>query len=373
MRARIDAAGLTQADLARLIPLSPAHLSRLANGIRQPTAELAERIDRILKAGGQLAALAQPEPVIPQQRSGLVRPLDDGDAERIRADVDHLVGLDIAHGSDGLVPVATRAFRTAADRLAQAGAAPTAAADLHSVAADLGALTSWVAADAMEHNLSRQVALEALALADIAGDRRLHEFLLSQLSMVAEHAGRGAEALAFADRSLSERPRSRRVQAMFHIRRARALGLLRATDEALDEWELARQLLEEAAEHPDDGVTYWLHESELAIHRAVILSEGGRAREGVEWSRRGVDLLPDQQGRDQVLFRAMHLEDLVLARAWRDAERVAVELVSWAGGARSARVPAILRRVLGVVCSPASRAPRGLQDAVRAALVAVSE
>jgi transcriptional regulator with XRE-family HTH domain len=369
MRDLMAERGLSQAELARRVPLSAAHLSRLATDARRPTPELAARIDTLLGADGRLAALAaQPTP---PQPSTLLRPLDEGDAGRIRADVARLVALDTQHGSAGLLPVAQRAFRAAADRLSRAGATAGATADVHAAAADLAALVAWVAADDVRHDVSRQVALEGLALADIAGDRRLHEFLVSHLSMVAEHAGRPAEALAFADRGLGEGPSLLRVRAMFRMRRARALGQLGATDEGLLEWELARQMLEDASERAEeDKVTYWLHDSELAIHRAVILAEGGRAREAVEWSRQGVDLLPDAQGRDQALFRAMHLEDLVRARAWRDAEAVAQELAVWPGGHGSARVPAILRRVVGVLSARPGRGSALLREVVEGALQA---
>lgn len=360
--------GLSQAGLALLVPLSEAHVSRLVNGRREPTPELARRIDTLLDAGGELAALAEPVRTPARPASPLLRPMDDGDAERIRSDVGHLVALDTAHGSTGLVRMALHTFRSVSDRLGRAGAVPAYQADLFSAAADLAALVAWVAADDVQHDLSRAVALEALALADLAGDLRLREFALSHLSMVAEHAGRGAEALAYADRALAENPRSRRVQAMFRVRRARALGRLGGTDRALGEWEQAGRLLADAAEHPDDGVTYWLHAAELAVHRAVILAEGGRAGEAVDWSRRGVDLLPPGQGRDQVLFRVMHLEVLVRARAWRAAADAVAELHGLVSAAGSARVPAVLRTVDGLLEGPGSRASRTLRDGVRALL-----
>lgn len=368
MKRRMHDLGVTQAEIAAGVPLSQAHVSRLVNGLREPTPQLAARIDDVLGAGGELAKLAvRPEPPA-QPTSGLLRPLDAEAAARIRADVGHLVALDTAHGSTGLLDVAVRSFRSATDRLARAGTSTLDRSDVYSATADLGALVAWVAADAVEHDLSRRAALEALAFADVAGDLRLHEFAVSHLSMVAEHAGRAGEALAFADRGLAEHPRSRRVQAMFRVRRARALGLLGATDEALGEWEQARRLLADASERPDDGVTYWLHKGEQAIHRAVVLTHGGRAKEAVEWSRQGVDLLPAGQGRDQVLFRAMHLEVLVRAHAWRDAEHAATDLAAQVGDAGSARVPRILRAVQGLVEGRGSRAPRGLRDAVREAV-----
>jgi tetratricopeptide (TPR) repeat protein len=355
---------LMQADgrsfraLGAAVSADPGHLNKVANGARPvPGPSLVAAIDRVLHADGHLVELARreaaPAPPAP------VRALGDAEEKRARATTAHLVALDTLHGSDGLVPVATRAFRAAADQLAVVGGT----ADVRSAVADLGTAAAWIAADATERDQSRAVALEALALADLAGDKRLHQFLLSHLSMVSEHAGRHGDALAYAERILAEAPDNPRVMAMVQVRRARALSGLGAHTEALAAWEHAEHMLTESPSS-GDGLTYWIDDAEMAIHRAVIASRAG-ARDAVDWAHRGVDWLAEAQGRDQVLFRAMLLDNAVQAHAWREVPIVVDDLLKHAGAGRSARVPELLDRIWQSIAG--QRVPPAVRDAVRAA------
>lgn len=353
------AAGLSYRQLAAAASTDPGYLHKLASGERPPpSTAIAKALDDALEAGGELADLARRE-ALPAPRPTPAGPLGDDDAAKARDTVNHLVALDTLHGSNGLVPLAVRTFRAAADQLAVVGGTP----DVRSAVADLGAAAAWITADAVDRDQSKGIALEALAQADLAGDTRMHRFLLSHLSMVSEHASRYADALAYADRALVEQPRDPRVRAMFQVRRARALSGLGAPREALDALDRAAHLLTETP-ITDDGLTYWIHDAELAVHRAVILGRGGDPT-AVEWSQRGIELLPPGQGRDQVLWRAMLLEDAVTARAWREIPAIVDDLMRFAGDTRSARVPEVLGRAWRKVA--ARRAPAAVRDAVRAA------
>jgi tetratricopeptide (TPR) repeat protein len=344
--------------LAAAVHADPGYLNKVANGTRPvPGPSLVAALDTALGADGQLVDLARRE-AIPHQATTL-RMLGEAEEARARATTAHLVALDTLQGSDGLVPVATRAFRTVADQLAVVGGT----ADVRSAVADLGTAAAWIAADATERDQSRTLALEALALADLAGDTRLHRFLLSHLSMVSEHAGRHGDALAYAERLLAESPDNPRVLAMIQVRRARALSGLGAYNEALDAWDHAEHKLTESPS-ADDGLTYWIHDSEMAIHKAVILSRA-RSREAVDWAHRGVEWLPDVQGRDQVLFRTMLLLNAVAAHAWREVPAIVEDLLRHAGSARSARVPELLAQVWRAVAG--ERVPAPVRDAVRTA------
>jgi tetratricopeptide (TPR) repeat protein len=336
----------------------PGYLNRVANGARPaPGPSLAAALDRVLGAGGELVDLARRDAssVAPAGPA----PLGQDDAATIRATLDHLVALDTLQGSDGLAPVATRAFRTAADRLAIVGGDR----DVRSAVADLGAAAAWIASDAVEREQSKAVALEALALADLAEDQRLRRFLLSHLSMLGEHSGRYADALAYAERLRAEGPGNPRVQAMIELRRARALSGLGAHTDAIDAWSRSEHLLT-ASPWDDDGLSYWVDPAEMAIHRAVLASRAG-ARDAVDWAHRGVELLPHGKGRDQVLFRAMLLDNAVRAHAWREVPAIVDDLVRHTGVGGSARVPELLARIARSI--ERQRVPGAARDAVRAA------
>lgn len=351
--------GLSFSRLAAAAGVNGGYLNRLANGRRTaPSEPFARAIGKALGAEDELVELARREHAPPAVVTP--KPMGEGDVANVRATIGHLVGLDTLQGSTGLTPLAIRSFRKAADRLAVVGGS----ADVRAAVADLGAAAAWITADDVQRNQSRTLALEALALADLAGDTRLHRFLLSHLSMVAEHGGRYAEALAYADRLATEQHDNPRVAAMVQVRRARALSGLGAHSDAVKAWDHATDLLTRTPS-TDDGLTYWIHDAEMAIHRAVIATRAGD-REAVEWAQRGVEWLPAGQGRDQVLFRAMLLHDAVAARAWSEVPVVAAELVDLAGMAGSARVPELLGQVWRSV--QVQRVPAAVRDAVKAAL-----
>lgn len=352
------ARGLSYRQLRQAAGVDHTYLSRLAKGeATRPSEQIARAIGRALGAEDELVELARREHAPPL--SGRLQPLGEDDAAAARATLTHLVGLDTLQGSDGLTPLAIRSFRAAADRLAVVGGT----ADARSAIADLGAAAAWVTADAVERDTSRAIALEALAQAEMAGDTRMRRFLISHLSMVSEHAGRYGDALGWADRALADNPLDPRVRAMFSIRRARALSGLGAASEAINEWDLAEHLLTETPSS-DDGLTYWIHDAEMAIHKAVILTRAGD-RDAVDWARRGVAWLPGGQGRDQVLFRAMLLSDAVAAHAWKDVPALAEDLMRHASAGRTARVPELLEKVWRSVST--RRVPGPARDAVRAA------
>lgn len=87
LRRRREAAGLSQADLARLINYDRTLISKAEHGAELPSAAFAEATDRALDAGGALAALA-PVPM-PADLAALV-PADDSTMRWLR---DALYGL----------------------------------------------------------------------------------------------------------------------------------------------------------------------------------------------------------------------------------------------------------------------------------------
>jgi transcriptional regulator with XRE-family HTH domain len=67
LRALMSERGLGVRALAQQVPCDPALISRLASGKQQPSRGMAQRIDEVLKAGGELAAAA----ALPGPGSGL--------------------------------------------------------------------------------------------------------------------------------------------------------------------------------------------------------------------------------------------------------------------------------------------------------------
>jgi transcriptional regulator with XRE-family HTH domain len=62
LAALMDTRGLSVRELARRVPCSPSHVSKMTRGISGASEQLADRLDRVLDAGGELAALSELPP-----------------------------------------------------------------------------------------------------------------------------------------------------------------------------------------------------------------------------------------------------------------------------------------------------------------------
>lgn len=65
LRALMIERGMSTRKVARAVPCDPGYVSKLTTGARQPSAEMAQRLDEILAAGGELLTLARPMPPVP--------------------------------------------------------------------------------------------------------------------------------------------------------------------------------------------------------------------------------------------------------------------------------------------------------------------
>lgn len=364
--------GLSLRQLAAIVHHGKSYLHELETGRKPPTAAVARRLDAALEAAGSLADLICPvEPTGEERRRPIEpvmppgEPMGERDVEQLHETVRQLVMLDTVHGSEGLYSTAVRAFRNAHRRMSTSGVRTGLLGDIHAAVAEVGEVAAWLAYDSERQQISRQVANEAMLIAQLAGDTSMHRFLLSHLSMQATYQGRGAEGLAIADRTLAENPRSGRVVGMMRVRRARALGQLGDSGQALAELERASNQLADGVGPDDPPWTWWLHTAELAVHEARIRAAGGDARGAVTASERSVLHLPAGQGRDQALYRAWLIVDLIGVQAWRDGDRVIADLMIKAPTVGSARVPRILRSADGQAAR--AGAPSWFRDALREA------
>jgi transcriptional regulator with XRE-family HTH domain len=345
------ARGLSVRELAARTFFSKSYIGMLENGDRPATAEVARRLDDALEAHGALIRLVTgTRPVLTtvevangRTQAGLDEPMGAEDVEHLRDTVHHLVALDTAHGSNGLHVSAIRAFETAQARLSRVGVRDKDRADVHAALAEVGEVAAWLAYDSEHQDDSRRVATEAMLVAQTAGDTSMVRFIISHLSMQATYLDRGAEGLALADRVIAEQPRSKRVVGLMRVRRARALARIGDGQRALAELELARRELAGGIGPDDPGWTWWLHTAELAVHEYRIRSLAGDGTGAVTWSENAVLALPSKQGRDQALYRAWLVSDLVDVGAWREADEVVEQLLGKVVAGSSARVPRILR------------------------------
>ncbi|WP_176611627.1 helix-turn-helix domain-containing protein [Actinomadura sp. WMMB 499] len=360
LRALMVERKISQRRLAQLVPCDNGHLSKVANGLKNPSTELAERLDVVLDAGGRLAALRSRSPAHRAREDRLAddvapelggarllaargRPADGAFVDAVRETSQALVRMDMAHGASDILPLALRIFRAVNHKLGTGAYRPAIERDLLAAAGEAGEVAAWIAHDADEQDVSRRVIHEALMLSRQAGDRSLELFELTHLAMLAIHLRRPAEALRITGDLLDE-DLPPRVRALLDIRRGRAFAQLGHDGRARDALGRARSILQDGITSRDAYWTWWLTDAEVLWHTGMAHAELG------EWSA-AVPLMSEagelRMGYQRARFNdQVHLLNaLVHVGDWSEAEPVLAEAADAVVDVNSVRTTNLLRRV----------------------------
>lgn len=298
--------GISQRRLAKLVPCNDGYLSRVAHDRKVPSQRMAERLDELLDAGGQLAALRAPSPW--GALNGAVN-LDD--AERVTQAAERPARLDTA---------TLDALETVLSGQRRLEDAIGAAALLRPVTGQLDAITGMLgeARGPLARRLGRIVAewtvyagwlnaalrrdgraLELLArgeeLADEFDDGTIAAIATSFRGYVARQQGR-PRAVVRASMAAMATPGGHPVQATFDRLQA-AQGYA-----TLGEAERARRLLDEAASRAADEVeppppVYWYSRPFFDLNIGVVLLGIGEHSDAAALLAEGLDGIPaDQAG-----------------------------------------------------------------------------
>lgn len=225
-----------------------------------------------------------------------------------------------------------------------------------------------MAYDAARLGLARSLSLDALHLAEMAGDLSMVRFLLSNLTMVDLALRRPVEALAVVD-YVSDQVTSPRIAALFELRRARALAQMSESQRAVQSFDRARVLLGDGTRDDDPWWSWWIDGAELAWHRGTFHAELGdwqsaadAYREAVE-CRAAIRAAAGITERSRVVYNDLaHLADaLATLGAWSDLELVLRDLDGYVDIVGSTRTRLLLRRVIRRV-SDAAHMPSTLGD-----------
>ncbi|WP_086822568.1 hypothetical protein [Allokutzneria sp. NRRL B-24872] len=239
--------------------------------------------------------------------------------------VRELVALDCAHGAAGIADLALRRFAEARRTVTRESRAAT---------AELGELCGWLLFDSERHREARRANRAALSLADLP----MRWFILSNQAQASVHIGLDREGLRIADDMLcTDLPP--RVAALFRVRRARALAALGASGEAEREFGRARAAFLDGIGSRDPSWTWWINERELSWHEGMMRAEWGRGIEELAESYESCGTDP----RSRFVYGAHLAEALARARS-SEAERIAGEVIPFAGVIGSVRAERALRR-----------------------------
>ncbi|WP_141579641.1 helix-turn-helix transcriptional regulator [Actinomadura sp. WMMA1423] len=295
---------VSQRRLADLVPCNDGYLSRVARGERVPSGRIAERLDELLDAGGQLAALRDPSPW--RTLNGAVS-LDD--RERLALAAKRPARLDTA-------TLDTLSAVLAGQRRLEDTIGP--AALLSPVTGQLDVLTSMLrdAPAPMRDRFGRLVAewsvfagwlnaalrrdAQAVALfdrgaelADEFEDGTIAALAVSFAGYVARQQGR-PRAVVRASAAALATPGAHPAQRVFdRLQSARAHAALGYTDQA-------RRILHDAADHADDVTDppppiYWYSPPFFRLVIGITLSSLGDHEDAAALVAEGKAGLPVEQ------------------------------------------------------------------------------
>lgn len=370
--------GLSREALAEKVGVTRSTISRWENGQSNPYDRQRRRLAEALEVPledldwwlardrqpGILDAAFNAGPAPWEGLSGSsrarARTADDQYVTSVREGTQAMVALDSQYGSDDLVPVVVRAFRAAHGRLVSGRYESNVERDLQAAVGEAGELAAWVAYDANQQTVARQLNHEALLVSRLAGDSDMELFGLANLAMQSVHLRRPVEASRIAEQVLTSRI-SGRTAALFHVRRARALAQLGERQRSLDALRQARALLADGISSRDPEWTWWVDDAELAWHEAMCLADIDDWPRAVDLFRQAYELRPAGKApRGRYNDLAHLLEAQTIVQAWHEAEDTMTDVASCIGDVGSARTTVVLLRSVDRITQAA--APSSLTD-----------
>ncbi|MGJ5751000.1 hypothetical protein FB563_4687 [Streptomyces puniciscabiei] len=211
---------------------------------------------------------------------------------------------------------------------------------LFAAAADLTRLAGWTSYDIAAHGLAQRYFVQALRLAQAAGDRAYGSFVLVTMSRQAVYLGHGREAVQLARVAQQGAGTGGPpvVQALLHAAEARAHGVLgevRACTAALVRAERALE-----AARPGDEVPYWakfFDEAQLADEFGHCHRDLQQFRAAAQHAERSLQLRAPAYARSRLFCRVVLATARLGLGELDQACALAAEAAGQAAEMRSAR------------------------------------
>lgn len=354
LRAARREAGLSLRALAGAVHYDVGHLSKIENGARTPSVELAAACDGVLGTARELAELAADARRLSQTRfspTNLPLALDQrADIAGIKAVATAFSTADRQVGGARLYPAVHAYLRTCvAPQLVDAPTGRT----IFAAAASLTEIVAWMAHDGGDNGRARQHFGHAYDLARAADDDLLTANVCSGLAHLAVQVGRPADAVRIADRGLDRMTRqvNRQLEARLQVLRAHGLARQGAVSQAHAAIEAVEDALAQAANgEPGEWVAPF-DEGSLRAETAEVLARTGDLGAAEADARRVLQLRNGDRVRSRA-FGQLRLARILLEDDRPDeAAETASEVCAVAPSLTSARVQTQLD-ALGTFLSP---------------------
>ncbi|UCM87451.1 regulator [Streptomyces marincola] len=292
-------------------------------GARRPVPQAARpsRLDRVERGPGQRVTA--------------------GDIAALRSVADLFRTLDQAYGGGHARQALVRYLENELEPMLRGAYGEQTGRKLFSAAADLTRLAGWTAYDIAAHGLAQRYFVQALRLAQAAGDRSYGAYVLVSMSRQAVYLGHGREAVQLARVAQQGMASSVPpvVQALLHSVEARGHGLLGEVRSCTAALARAERALE-AARTADD-VPAWARffdEAQLADEFAHCHRDLQQYRAAARHAERSLQLRSPAYARSRLFCRVVLASARLGLGDVEHACTLAAEAAAQAGEMRSVRV-----------------------------------
>ncbi|WP_232109880.1 helix-turn-helix domain-containing protein [Streptomyces buecherae] len=368
-RTALHESGYSIKAAARATKYDISYLSRVLNGKQKPSVKLAQSLDALVGAGGELAAVVmKPADPTNQPLRQDLPDLDEAQGEdfvlAIRNISQRLITLDNEVRGLPIAGLAACSFKVVHRRLGEGEYALRYERDIQSAAAELAEIAGWALFNNEgQFDAARRFSQEALFLAGLCGDRSTELITLQNLGMIAGWAGRPREELAIA-RSVLRRGRlTPRVEAVFRAREGQGLAGTGDPTSAARAFDRARALLQESSPRSEPHWAWWISLSEIDRQQGRMQHETGQWIDSIPTLERATERHPGTQVGYENVASVRLLDSLVAVKSWRAAEEEAAKLIPTISETSSGVTLTILRQATRRG-KRMSAAPNGLRDAL---------
>ncbi|MEU0832510.1 regulator [Streptomyces sp. NPDC005969] len=250
-------------------------------------------------------------PGVPRQRQtdrGSGQKVSSGDVAALRSVGELFRTLDNAYGGGHARQALVRYLEHEAEPMLRGTYGETTGRRLFSAAADLTRLAGWTSYDIAAHGLAQRYFVQALRLAQAAGDRAYGSYVLITMSRQAVYLGHGREAVQLARVAQqgigSSAPPV--VMALLHAVEARGHGVLGEARTCAASLARAERALETA--RPGDDVPYWARsfdEAQLADEFGHCHRDLQQYRAAAQHAERSLQLRAPGYARSRLFCRVV--------------------------------------------------------------------
>ncbi|MGW4234359.1 regulator [Streptomyces sp. NPDC004980] len=254
---------------------------------------------------------AAPPPGVPRQRQtdrGSGQRVGSGDVAALRSVGELFRTLDNAYGGGHARQALVRYLEHEAEPMLRGSYGETIGRRLFSAVADLTRLAGWTSYDIAAHGLAQRYFVQALRLAQAAGDRAYGSFVLITMSRQAVYLGHGREAVQLArvaQQGIGSSAPSV-VMAMLHAVEARGHGVLGETRACVASLVRAERALQAA--RAGDDVPHWARyfdEAQLADEFGHCHRDLQQYRVSAQHAERSLQLRAPAYARSRLFCRVV--------------------------------------------------------------------